>query len=97
MPQLKAAVAERTSFENVSAFWYGAVDIHPKHCAIWIRVRTDAEKARINDDAVLLNELRGLLEANGYPAAAMPHVHLGVESEETVQRESAGNWWHHFK
>ncbi len=97
MPRIEAMVAERTSFKDVSAFWYGAVDIHPKHCAIWIRVRTDAEKARINDDAVLLQNLRTLLEANGYPPEAMPHVYLGAESEETVQRESAGDWRQHFK
>ena len=32
-----------------------------------------------------------------YPADAQNNVHIGFESQETVDRESDGNWYLHFK
>jgi hypothetical protein len=41
--------------------------------------------------------LRDVLVQHGYPAAARDHVHIGLESQETVDRDAGGNWWHHWK
>lgn len=32
-----------------------------------------------------------------YPAESQRFIHIGFESQETVNRESKGNWYHHFK
>ncbi|HVU15604.1 MAG TPA: hypothetical protein VHD32_01670 [Candidatus Didemnitutus sp.] len=76
---------------------YGANDIHPKHLVYWICVQTDAEKKRLEEDPDLYRKLRTLLTDYQYPLAGRNEVHIGFESQETVDRESGGNWWHHWK
>ena len=48
-------------------------------------------------DAALMARLRSLLELHDYPIEGRAGVHIGFESEQTVQRESRGNFWHHWK
>jgi len=38
-----------------------------------------------------------LLKKHNYPIYALQFVYIGFESQETVDRESNGNWYHHFK
>lgn len=81
-------------------FWvthYGAYDIHPCYLVYWICVKTDAEKRRLEADASLLRALREVLAQHDYPVEGRESVHIGFESQETVDRESRGNWWHHWK
>lgn len=44
-----------------------------------------------------MNSLRNILAVHEYPIEGRPFVHIGFESEETVARESGGNWYYHFK
>jgi len=77
--------------------WYGAYDINPKHLVYWICVQSDKMKNRLNENVELITALRVLLEKYEYPSESQKFVHIGFESQETVNRESKGNWYYHFK
>lgn len=83
--------------EKFSIFHYGAYEIDPKHLVFWICVDTDEIKQKLEENKELNSQLRNILIKNKYPKAAIPNVHIGFESQETVGRESKGDWWLHFK
>ncbi len=76
---------------------YGAMEIHPRHLVYWICVQSDLERDRLNKDMVLRVRLRDILDEYEYPLEGRNHVMIGFESQETVDRESNGHWWHHWK
>lgn len=76
---------------------YGANDIHPKHLVFWICVQTDTERDRLKSDKSLMERLRQTLFEVNYPEEGRDLVFIGFESQETVDRESDGHWWHHWK
>ncbi len=81
-------------------FWiecYGAHQIDPKNLAFWICVQADKTKERLESESDLLNTLRLLLVKYNYPEKARAHVHIGFESQDTVDRESNGDWYLHLK
>jgi hypothetical protein len=90
-------IAKERAREDVWVAHYGAFDIHPRHLVYWICMQSDSERDRLASDRALVAQLRELLVAFDYPAHARDHVHIGFESQETVDRESSGNWWHHWK
>ena len=90
-------IAQSVAHEEVSMTCYGAFDIHPKHLVYWVCVMTDAEKHRLAHDDGLMARLRDVLVRRGYPAEGRDFVHIGFESKETVDRESNGDWWQHWK
>ena len=98
--RIQRQIEDVASSKISERFWvthYGAVDINPRSLVFWICVESDAEKHRLERDQIFLEELRNLLKLNQYPDEAIPYVFLGIESQETVDRESGGNWYVHWK
>jgi hypothetical protein len=83
--------------ERYRVDWYGAYHIHPKYLVFWICVETDEMKIKLSEMPDLHSQLRDLLISNDYPIDARESVSIGFESQETVDRESNGNSFHHFK
>ena len=77
--------------------WYGAYDINPKHLVYWICVQTDKMKNQLAANIQLMTSLRDVLARHQYPTESREFVHIGFESRQTVNRESQGNWYYHFK
>ena len=92
-----AAIVRTVAREELWVARYGVFDIHPRHLVYWICVKTDAEKKRLQSDEVLMQQLRALLVRHEYPSEGRESVHIGFESHETVDRESAGHWWNHWR
>lgn len=91
------AIAKSTVKEKYWITHYGANDIHPKYLVIWICVKTDVEKNRLNNDTNLMESMRNVLNEVNYPEEGRTGVHIGFESRETVDRDSDGNWYFHWK
>jgi len=71
----------------------GATAINPRYLSFGIRTRTDKERDALRQDPEIYKEFCDLLLTVGYPQAAIPFVHFGIESQETVDRDYGGSWW----
>ena len=87
----------RAHCAKANVFHFGAVDIHPSNLAIWITAPRDRERDRLRAVPGLEESFRATLAAEGYPLDAVPLVHFAYESQETVDRDFNGNWWHAVK
>ena len=97
---VKHEITATVSAVTREEFWvtyYGAYNIHPRHLVFWICLRTDVEKQRLQADDVLKLNLRQHLIQYDYPLEGRESVHIGFESQETVDRESSGDWLAHWK
>src|SRR5262245_19497202 len=72
---------------SASISWFGAYYIHPQHLVVLIRVETDRDKLKLNQDAGFRTDLKAQLAAVSYPAEGRDGVAFDVESQETVDRE----------
>jgi len=77
--------------------WYGAYEIDPKNLSIWVCVKTDKTKLKLESNTELKTKINQLFIKYDYPTQVRSLVQIGFESQETVDRESHGNWYHHFK
>lgn len=76
---------------------FGAYYIDPKYMVFVVGVLTDHEKNLLKNDALFQTEISTLSERFRWPKEARKYVNFNIESDETVQREAGGNWWHHYK
>ncbi|WP_029272583.1 hypothetical protein [Flavobacterium sp. KJJ] len=93
---IEAIVSEVCS-ENFSVLKYGAYEINPKYLVYWICVNTDEVRNKLSNDKILKETLRNVIINAEYPIEAVNDVFVGFESQETVDRESNGDWYLHFK
>lgn len=91
------SIISTTCNEKFSVLQYGAYEINPKHLVYWICVDTDKIKNKLSNDKRLNELLRNVLVEAEYPTEAVNDVFIGFESQETVDRESQGDWYLHFK
>lgn len=94
--ELESQVALRIA-DGFAVMWYGAFDIDPVHLVYLVTVSTDSEKHALRNDELFDKGLRSMLSHNGYPVEAIAAVHLWIESQETVDRESHGDWHVHIQ
>lgn len=91
------ATVRAVTREELWVHYYGAYTIDPKCLVYWICLKTDNEKQRLQADEVLTRRLRDYLIQYDYPPEGRDSVHIGFESQETVDRESDGDWFQHWK
>jgi hypothetical protein len=97
---IERAIIDEIGRHTKEKFWvthYGANHIHPKHLVYWVVVGSDHEKCRLEADSALMATLRSLLVKYDYPVEGRDWVHIGIESQETADRESGGNFYYHWK
>jgi hypothetical protein len=87
----------RQECPDAEVFSHGAIDINPRHLAIWITTKTDQDRDRLRANQALLSELRATLINLGYPPDAVPNVGFAFESQETVDRDYDGSWYNAVK
>lgn len=96
--EIKQIVQEKLNEkEKVKILKYGAYDIEPNYLVIWVTVESDKIKDQLERDGILKKQLRDVLVKVRYPEKSIDKVKIGFESEETVNRESNGDWYLHFK
>lgn len=83
--------------EKFRVEFHGAYDLHPENLAFWICIESDRMKKTLGEDQELTQQLRALLDKHDYPADARRSVVISFESQETVDRESNGDWYVHLK
>ena len=76
---------------------FGAYYIDPKHLLFVVGVPTDEAKKNLKSNSSFMSSMRELLAKYNWPIQARPEVIFDIESQETVDRENNGNWWHHYK
>lgn len=80
------------------AVWsFGAYYIDPKHLIFFIGVPTDHEKSLLKSNTPFIQRMRDLLDEFDWPLSARNFVVIDIESQETVDKDSGGHWWHHYK
>lgn len=81
---------------DAEVWWHGAIHIHPRYIAVWVKTDTDAQR-----DALIAGGLRERVHDDfhkaGYPAEVVPEVAVACESDETVKRDWNGSWWYRIK
>lgn len=95
--EVAVAALAQGRYPGCRVFSFGAAEIHPRYLAIWSATDTDAQRDALEGDAAFQCALRDILRRVGYPAAAIELVGFAIESEETVRRDYAANWWYAVK
>ncbi len=99
MDAVAAGVAHATPALHHHTF-YGASAIHPRHLVTWYVFANDVDLAQARSSGLTarLNQLtREALVRGGYPAEAVPEIFVSFASDETVRRETGGNYYQYFK
>jgi len=77
---------------------FGATVIDPKHLAVWLCVESDREVERLYSQVRdIRQKVHSCFHTERYPEAVIPFIAVQIASQETVNRDYDGNWWHFFK
>lgn len=90
-------VVRKYCSEKFDVMLYGAYHIDPKHLVVLITVNTDNMKKSLSENDNMGKEIRTCFVLRAYPSDAIDKVIIWIESQETVDRESNGDWWLHMK
>lgn len=82
--------------EKFSVSWYGFYESDPGNLMFIVYVQSDQAKTLLAMDQEFNVRLRHLLVKHEYPETARSRIMFRVESQETMDRESGGNWYDHF-
>ena len=87
----------RAKYPDARVSSLGASAINPVHLCICINVQQDSEKEKLLADQELMYRMKEALRDSGYPAEAIAEVGFSIESQQTVDRDFAGNWFYAHK
>lgn len=90
-PRINAIARKRGV--QVKVTWTGAVAISPKYLSIWLRTDKDFEREILKNDSTLRPAIDDILRGVGYPRECIPEIGLAIQSQQTVDRDSGGNWF----
>ncbi len=76
---------------------FGAYYIDPKNMIFVVGVPSDQEKKLLKKNKNFTTSMNNLLIKHNWPEQARTHVMFDIESQETVDRETEGHWWYHYK
>lgn len=94
--RIKKIISE-FSKEKFGVFHLGAYTIDPKCLVFIVHVESDVEKERLINSTNFMSEVKETLDIYDYPIQSRDNIVFEVESHETVNRESGGDWYLHFK
>jgi hypothetical protein len=87
----------RRLIPNARVLSLGAIDLYPSCLAFWICVATDAQRDSLLADWTFPERMRRIVADCGYPQDSVDRVGFTSESDETVDRDWNGNWYHAMK
>lgn len=90
-------IVSETTQERYDVFTYGSYLFGENGLCILISVNTDKERDRIKADAKFFRRVSSSLVLRDFPEEARGRVVVWVESQETVDRESKGDWYQHMR
>src|SRR5688572_21942288 len=77
------------SIRIVRHLYYGATYINPRHLVIWYIVDSNDELNAAKTSTAsqtIFDDTRAELLRRGYPAAAVDVIHVGLESQENIDK-----------
>jgi len=97
--RIEAAIRKLVIAEgfNPMVWSFGVYYIDPKYLIFVVGVPTDDAKERLKSNSSFTASMTELLSKFNWPIQARHEVVFDIESQETVDRETNGNWWHHYK
>jgi hypothetical protein len=93
----KIEASLRKRYPSLTLDSFGATDISPRYLAVWVITSTDAERDDLARDPALVEMMRHEFLTAGYPSEYVPSIGFGFESQETVDRDFGGSWYHAMK
>ena len=98
--EIKKGISSIVKKYAMEDFWIdqkGVYDVNPKYLSFCVCVKSDREKERLKNNQLLGAEINQLLVESPYPKDYVNSIEISFESQETVDRESGGNWHNHFQ
>jgi len=71
-----------------------SVVFKPSNLYAYVKTKTDIQKEKLISSKEVQSKFRECLSQAGIPKDVALHLSLYIESEETVEREWAGNWFY---
>lgn len=70
-----------------------ALDLDSPRPWFLVKTKTDAERDLLTGNEALLKEIKGVFRARDCPDEILQRIVFTFQSQETVERDYAGNWY----